>query len=484
MPLEPTERLQLLSDMILSKVLKSELDRAVVTTQLQPNVFYDENFLIYKTIFNFRERNIVPDKEFLNMYLTRNPKMVLENKNNVDPSTFGDTGDDVVQSFTVATINKLVRLQQEDHSNESIQLLLEKFRLDFKTIYTQRVYDTAKLILNDKHQVSYNKVYSGPDDSKAYIDEEMIKLETLISNDSGGGYIDTSEAGMSEDAVVKPVQVGDFGDLNFLNEHYGGVKTGYMYNIMAPPKGGKSKLCYRMTHSAKVKYGTNVAFWSQEGSGAKVMAELRAIHFDYYYNVLQGNNYTGLTGQSILDDVFPSEEFRELEAISRADFFTNTNYGTLHLIDQPLIAEDYKAHITAVIKQFGVKMILVDYLQLIKQRDNGKTKNQVIGDAYQETLGLTGKYQIAFVSPSQFNQSFIKDVNSGKEIDTRIGGGESSEIVRTPDVNIALYGTPMDIENNKLTLLSVPSRVASPFEPKDIFVDLGFCYYSDVTWGD
>lgn len=482
MPLEPTERLQYLSDVIISRILQSNLDRAVVTTQLQPEVFHDENFLIYKTIYNFREKGIIPDKEFLTMYLTRNPKMILENKNNVEPNLFSDTGDDVVTSFIIATVNKLVRLQKEDHSKENLQLLLEKFRIDFKTIYTQKVLDVTKLILNDKYQVSYNKVLSGVEDSQNYFKDEMVKLETLISNDSGGGYIDASEAGMNDDTGSKPYQVAEFGDIGFLNEHFGGIKTGYMYNIMAPPKGGKSKLLYRITHSGKVKFGTNVIFWSQEGSKEKVFAELRAIHFDYYYNVLENNNYTGLTGQMILDDDFPSDEYRELESISRADFFTNTNYGTLHLIDEPLNYETYINHLTSSVNRFGAKMVLIDYLQLMKSKSGKISKSEVIGRAYQESLGFTGKHQIAFISPSQFNQEFIKEINKGKDVDTRVGGGESAEIVRTPDVNIALYGTPTDIENNKLTLLSVPSRVAKPFEPTDIFVDLGFCYYRDITW--
>lgn len=481
MPLEPTERLELLSDMIISRILNSDLDRAVITTQLQPEVFHDENFLIYKTIYNFRDRGIVPDKEFLTMYLTRNPKLILDHPQNVESTLFSDTGEDIINSFVSATVSKLVRLKNEDHSKENLQLLLEKFRLDFKTIYTQRVYDVARLILNDKFEIG-RKVLSGPDDSKNYINDEMTKLDTLISSDSGSGYVDSSEHGMLEDSSTKPVKVGDFHKLEFLNEHYGGIKTGYMYNIMAPPKGGKSKLCYRLTHTAKVLYGTNIAFWTQEGSIDKVESELRAIHFDYYYNEQQGNNYTGLTGQDILDDNFPSDEYRELESVSKADLFTNPNYGKLIFIDQPLNYENYIDHLKAVVDRYGVRMILVDYLQLIKSKDGRKSKSEIIGRAYQETLAFTGKYQVAFISPSQFNQAFIKDLNSGKDIDTRIGGGESAEIVRTPDINIALYGTPEDIENNKLTLLSVPSRVASPFEPRDIFVDLGFCYYSDVTW--
>jgi len=197
MALEPTERLELYSDIIISKILNSSEDRAVVTMQLQPEVFTNENFLIYKTIYNFRERNIVPDKEFLTMYLTRNPKLILSNRDNVEPTLFSDTGEDMVTAFITATVNKLVRLKNEDHSNEDIQLILEKFRIDFKTIYMQRVLDISKLILNDKYEVG-RRVLSGVEDSRTYYEEEVVKLETLISNESGGGYKDAEEEGMAD----------------------------------------------------------------------------------------------------------------------------------------------------------------------------------------------------------------------------------------------------------------------------------------------
>jgi len=251
---------------------------------------------------------------------------------------------------------------------------------------------------------------------------------------------------------------------------------------MAPPKGGKTKFCCRVAHTAKVQYGTDVAFWPIEGGKRKILAELRAIHFDYFYNELQGNNYTGLSGQDILDNNFPSEEYRQLEAVSRADLFTNPNYGRLKIIDEPLEFNTYINHLKAVVNRYGVRLIIVDYLQLITDKTSRKSKSEIIGQAYQETLKFCNKYHVAFISPSQFKQEFIKDLNSGKDVDTRVGGGESSEIIRTPDVNIAFYGTPMDIENNRLTLLSVPSRVAKPFEPRQVFIDLGFSFFADGVW--
>lgn len=480
MVLDPTERLQQLSDMILSRAINSDDDRFIVTTNLKPEVFTDENFLIYKTMYKFRDRNIVPDEEFLTMFLTRNSKMILENKEQVQPDLFADTGEDVVNSFVTATINKLVRLRGENHSNENLQLLLEKFRIDFKTIYSQKILDVSKLILNDKYEIG-RKILTGVDDSENYYRDEMQKLKTLVTSGKQGGIVDGDEKGMSDDGDNQPMKISDFHNLHFLNDIYGGIKTNYMYNIMAPPKSGKSKICYRIAHTTKVLYGNNFAFWAVEGGSDKASAELRAIHFDYYYNVKGGMGYKELSGQEILDDDYPSVEYKELEQVSRADLFTNPNYGKIHYIEDDFKLETYIDSLNAVVTRFGSRLIIVDYLQHIES-DSRKTKNEVIGEAYKSTLKFVKKHNVAFISPSQFNQTFLNELSKGKDVDTRLGGGESSEIVRTPDVNIALYGTPEDISNNKLTLLSIPSRIAKPFTPTDIFVDLAFCYFAEATW--
>ncbi|MDV6361323.1 DNA helicase, partial [Bacillus thuringiensis] len=215
-------------------------------------------------MYSFKDRGIVPDKEFLNMYLSRNTKLITQNPQNIEADLFSDTGDDVVSSFISATINKLVRLQGEDYSKQNIDLILEKFRIDFKTIYQTKVLDGAKLILNDKLQVGY-KTYSGQEDSDLYYQEQMTKLNTLINSDASEGFVDDTIDGMDDSSRVMPVTVSDFHYLDFLNKHYGGIKTGYFYNIMAPPKSGKSKFCYRAIHTARVKYGVNCGFWANEG---------------------------------------------------------------------------------------------------------------------------------------------------------------------------------------------------------------------------
>ena len=69
----------------------------------------------------------------------------------------------------------------------------------------------------------------------------------------------------------------------------------------------------------------------------------------------------------------------------------------------------------------------------------------------------------------------------GQQHEVRAAGGESSEIVRTPDVNIALYATADDLARKEMTIMSVPSRVAIPFPDTKIYADLCSCVFASYV---
>ena len=68
----------------------------------------------------------------------------------------------------------------------------------------------------------------------------------------------------------------------------------------------------------------------------------------------------------------------------------------------------------------------------------------------------------------------------GSSHEVRTAGGESSEIIRTPDINIALYSYIDDLMRKEMTIMSVPSRLASPFPSFKIYCDLCSCVFSSL----
>lgn len=488
--LTPEERLTQLSDSLLSNIIRddeeSKIKRQLLFGQFTPKVFRDEYHIIYKVFYNFREKMITPDVEFLEMYLIRNEHVVLDSKQFIDLGAYSDLDENEVVAYTMATLKTFTRLLTlEPTSVDDFSLLLEKYRLEFQCLKMGEALGQSKNILYDGIDVG-RKHYQGYDDSVAYVKSQVAEIESLIDTTVGKGFIDASEYGMRDDEDVTPEKIGDFGNIKQLNEHLGGIYTPNFYSVLAPTKGGKSKFTTDLIHNIVVENGNNAVVWAHEGGPHAWLCQLRAKHYDWFYNrdVTDRTQFkTGVSQDTILKNDWASPEQRNLEMASRTDLFENPAYGRIKMIDRPFKVETFIDEIETAVQLNNAKVVLIDYLQLIGWSSNNLSKSQAIGQAYQKLLAYAKKRNVAVISPAQFTQDFMNELARSKDGDShevRTAGGESSEIIRTPDVNIALYASIDDLMNNHMKILSVPSRMAAPFPSFDIYCDLGVCMFASL----
>lgn len=485
--LTPDERLALLGDEILASVIgtddASRMNRQYLFGQLSPKAFMNEQHIIYKVFYNFRDKGITPDHDFMRMYLLRNEKVIREATAYIDLQAYADEDENPVVGYVFGVLKAFKRLENVHKSiNEDFALLIEKYRIEFQAYSMGEAYSLAKTALYDGVKLG-RKTYQGYTDSTTLIKEKMAEIESVMDSTKGIGFIDSSVAALEETEEAKAELVADFGDIKELNDNLGGVFAPYFYSVMAPTKGGKSKFTTMLAHNAVVEHGTNIVVWAHEGGHKAWWAQIRARHFDWYYN--QGEtdvtkHKTGVSQKVILEGTFASPVIEEAERASKIDLFSNTNYGNITMIDRPFYVETFIDEIDTAVNKHGAKLVLIDYLQLITSC-NGIPKSQAIGQAYQMLLAYAKKKGVCVISPAQFKQEFIKEQSNSKEGrvgDTRTAGGESSEIVRTPDINIALYASVDDIKSGYMECLSIPSRMASPFKTFGMYCDLATCYFA------
>ena len=488
--LTPEERLKELSDKLLQSMIQGDSaslqNRSFLFGQFNPKVFKDENYIIYQVFYSFKDKGITPDSDFMKMYMLRNTKMFKDGSEYINLQEFADLDENLYVAYASATLKQFNRLLTLEPLNLSdLKLEAEKYKSEFSAYEISRAYSQAKVILYDGIQIG-RRMYQGYDDSVAYVKKKIADIEAVLDHTTGEGFIDSREYGIEDDKVEKPIKIGDFDLITELNKHFGGIFTSIFYNIMAPTKGGKSKFTSRMAHNVCVENGFNISVWAHEGGYKAWWAQMRAIHFEYLY--IRGKDpserVAALSQQDILFGNYPSEEIRALEEASRLDLFTNPNYGVINMIDRPFLGESFIEEIETSVQLNDSRFVLIDYLQLIGTRNSNSSKPQVIGRAYQDLLAYAKKRNVAVVSPSQFTQEFMKEMASSKEgqsHEVRTAGGESSEIIRTPDVNIALYATTEDLIRHKMTIMSVPSRLAQPFPDIDIYADLCSCVFASVS---
>lgn len=484
--LTPEENLGILSDTIIASIIKddeqSRQNRVELFSKLSPEVFRDENYAICKVLYNFMEEKITPTVDFYRMYLLRNEKLLRDAGDKLDINTFSDLDEDPAVGYVLGVLKKLVRLQQEETlSTEDFKIKLELYKIEFRAIETANIYNQAKVILNEGLQIGRVRK-QGYEDSTTYVKERLASMDGLLDRSSGEGFLDASKVGMRDNSRSKPEKIGEFG-IDVLDKHYGGIYTKLFYSVIAPTKGGKSKFCTALAHNCLMN-GVSGVVWAVEGGYESWLAQLRAKHFHYLYNkdVTDVTQLTfGVTQQVILSNSFKTDALRELEEQSRLDLFTNPSYGNLYCIDKPFEADTCLEYLTTAIKLNGAKFVVIDYIQLVG--GNNTKKNERIGETYQKLLKWCNANNVALISPAQFTQEFMKALSTSKDLDsieTRVSGGESSEVIRTPDINIALYATPEDIQHKQMKLLSIPSRYAEPFPATDIYADLSVCDFSSL----
>lgn len=486
----PEERLGELSDRILASVLHTDelslSNRQYLYGQFYPSIMKNENYIIYLVFYNFKDRGITPDSEFLKMYLMRNVKLLRESSQFINLTEFKDLDEDPCHAYIAAVIKQFVRLQGMDILSKSeFMLEVEKYRQEFCAYEINQAYSTSKMILYDGVDIGSRK-FQGYDDSVSFVKKKVADIEALMNKTTGAGFIDSRTAAVEDEASdTKPVKIGDFDLVSELNDNLGGVFTSLFYNILAPTKGGKSKFTTRMVHTIVVQYGHNVSVWAHEGGYKAWWAQLRAIHYEHMYirGRSSGERVVPLSQKDILYDNYPNEQTRLLEEASKLDLFTNPNYGVINMIDRPFLAETFIDEIETSVQLNDSKAVLIDYLQLIGSNDRGRSKPQVIGKAYQDALSYAKKRNVAMISPSQFTQDFMNEMAKSKDGQThevRTAGGESAEIIRTPDINIALYASTEDLIRKEMTIMSVPSRLCEPFPDVHIYADLCSCVFSSL----
>lgn len=485
------EKSKRLSDKIIACLFQEDevglYSRNTLFSSMKPEVFRNENFVLYSILYHYRDRikNVNIDREFIELYLDGNKDLIDKSRSFVDVHAYGEVDGSEIVGYIVGVLKHYNRLKGfETMTKQDFDLVLEKYMVVFKQLEAQKVYVDATIILQDGKKIG-RKNYIGFDDSYNYTRRRLAEIEGLIDRNQGSGFTSMRDIILNQkDADVKNDKIADFGKLTKLNEYYGGIYSRTFYEVLAPSKGGKSKFCARVCHTATVVYGNNVSVWAVEGGNEAWTAQMRAIHFDYCYN--EGVSYKekkyGVCQDMVLKGTYPDNEIRDLESTSALDLAVNTEYGNIDFIDRPFNVETFLDDIDASVKANNSKLLIVDYLQLMQTSGN-KTERERVADAYKMLLGYCRKSNIAVLTPAQYKQVSIDSFSNSKatdDLEVRTAGGVSAEVFRTPDIIISLWASTADLRNKRMKILSVPSRLAIPFPPIDCYADLGPCQFISI----
>lgn len=491
--LTPEQELKGYSEILLSSII-DEKEEAIKNKQFlfsnaMTDIFRDEAYVLYKLFYSFKDKPTMKiDERFVQLYL-QNHLGDLEqyaSKRKIDINAYGVVDDSNTLAYIGGVIKYFNRLSELGTlPYEEYIATFEKYAMVFKTVETQKVLSNSMLILSDGLKIG-RKTLQGFEASRDYVKNNLARIEGLIDQNNGVGFVNMSDVILNPNIEVESTIVSDFDEIDELNEHYGGIYTGNLYTIMAPSKSGKSKFCARLAHTAMVKYGTNVSVWAFEGGYLGWTDQMRAIHFDYFFNrdrsateQIHGVTQGSIRHKKIDEDV----NLSRMENSSKLDLATNENYGSTHYIDRPFKVETFLDEIDTSVKENNSKLLVIDYLQLIDS-EKSMSERERIASAYPKLLEYCKKNNIAVVSPAQYKQAVVDELQNMKDDatrDMRTAGGASYEIVKTSDVIISLWATTEDLDNHKMSILPMPTRFYDAIPKFDIYVDLGSCRFASFV---
>jgi replicative DNA helicase len=192
----------------------------------------------------------------------------------------------------------------------------------------------------------------------------------------------------------------------------GGLPLGQMTAVAAAPGVGKSALALQLALSALKGQGDLVAAWCL-GEMTRAALAARAI-------TLWGGEANGLTLQQIIKKADGSRQIGADLANSIGD--------RLKLIEPPLIID----RIERAVEKDGVKLLIVDYLQLVRSTRSYPDKTTEINDVLQKLREITNTKNLACL--------LVTNIAKGVDASTEIGNiGKGSNQIDF-DVDNFLFG--------------------------------------------
>lgn len=465
---------------IFSRLFKRDEDVVVRRNELMaeinvPEAFNNEYYVFYIMIQQMPK--LLFDKDYVRLFLNMH-RANFDKNPQIDYTDYTVEDNDSYLTFIDSCIDVFNECTTAEVDDSGFYLNLQKYKMVYIQRESLNILETGSEILV-KGKLVKRRSYSGYQDMRNFTTDQFNKLDKVVQKSKRRGALayGITEEDENEGTALKCIS--GYG-IPELDEHIM-IYEGEMHNILAPSKGGKSRFCTQVIETALVEYGQNCLMWSIENGQKGWEYLFRARHFNRIYN----STVTDVFQKKILTDAdlkkghFVTPELKELEEASWLAFKNNEKYGTLVSLDEDLNIDTFIDIIDENVNRYNISLICVDYLQLIGRGKSAFTsKNELIAEAYRLMLQYLKHKKIAGIFPCQFKQTVVSNLSKAKpeelvNVELRDSAGETYEIIKTPDVNIALYATVADLKNGDMKLLSIPSRTSATFDPIDLVCNLG-----------
>jgi replicative DNA helicase len=342
-----------------SLVIDSEAITQVLPFLKPPDFYREKNKWIYEAILGLHERNEPIDLVTLADELDRNGRL-------------GDVGGHAAISQILLRVPTAIHVEHYAHiveRNAVLRRLIGAAERIARLAYEETDKDVKEVIERAERElfaVSQHRITGA-----------MVPLKEIL----GDFYEQVEELFMERQPVG--LQTG-FTDMDRL---LGGFQAGDLIVLAARPSIGKTSLALSIVESAAVKYGARIAFFSLE-MGMDQLAQ-RLI-----------SSQTGIDAQRLR--VGPIYE----EDLERVGFAVDVLGKTRVFVDEtPAISPvEMRTKLRRVISEYGLDLIVVDYLQLMASGKGSENRVQEISYISRALKELAREFKVPVLALSQLSR--------------------------------------------------------------------------------
>lgn len=258
--------------------------------------------------------------------------------------------------------------------------------------------------------------------TQKYIQRELIRTSTEIqrrSYDSANditdliGYAESEILKITEGHVKRSVQsasdilrraIEQIEKASENNSRYSGVCTGFteldnttlgwqpsdLIIVAARPSMGKTAFVLTMARNMAIEYETPVAFFSLEMSSTQLM-----------HRLIVGE--TGIDHKLIRSGKLSPDEWKTLETKSKP-----LGMSPLYIDDTPALSiYEFRSKVRRLYTNYGIKIIIIDYLQLMTASGQGDKGNreQEVSFISRTLKGIAKELNVPIIALSQLNRA-------------------------------------------------------------------------------
>lgn len=436
--------------------------------KLNADFFRNENYILFRLYERIAsERGMVVDEEYLKVYLNAHRSEMRLDTDRIDFSAFSSDGVDGLDSVLLSTIEVFKGyLQPNAVVEDSFEITFNKFKQVYVTLDIRDTLQLANTALVTPIR-AYRRNYVGAMGALEFMERKMQGSRSLLSDENTYKMDNASEIDFDSSDDTKPTFLADLDYLPTFNKAIRGLRTNTLITMVAPEKGMKTKMATRVAHTVMLN-GHNVCFWGKEGGAVKVRAELRAIHYFYYYNTLHnsGGRVDAISSTDIMFGTL-SDAIAERERISRDHLFKNPSYGSLFTPNYPFTYESLETVVREARESCNCPFMVIDYVQIMDS-ESIMDDRVVIEKAYSRLESLKGMLDMCIWCPAQMSTDAVQSLGSKRDREMRNITAKSTEPTKSADINFLLYVNE-SMGKHEAELHSLPSRFVPAFETLKIW---------------